>query len=99
MGGARIRLHGVAAAREGALRASDFGAGLGLPASLSTPRWRLLGDSTLTVEDLLEDLAHARPHQVALFRRRLSVAAPDPLGLPGVQVVVHGSVSRPRPPG
>ena len=49
----------------------------------------------LDVLDLLEDLAHSRPHEVALFGVRLAVAPADPLGFAGIEVVVQRDLMRP----
>ena len=42
------------------------------------------------VLDLLEDLAHPRPHQLALLRRGVVIAPAGPGRLAGVELVVHG---------
>src|SRR5262245_53553429 len=48
---------------------------------------RFLGCLGLSVLNLLEDLAHAWPHQVARLRVGISIATPCPGGLPRVEVV------------
>jgi hypothetical protein len=59
----------------------------------------------LRVLDLLEDLAHPRPEQVALLGRRRAVTSPRTLAFARVQtlVVAHHRIvlgsSRPRQPG
>jgi hypothetical protein len=50
---------------------------------------RRLGRTTgLSVEDLLEHLAHARPHEGAMPCVRVVISAPDPLRLPGIELIL-----------
>lgn len=51
---------------------------------------RLFRGLYLGVLDLLEDLAHSRPHECTLFRRRVAIASARPFGLARVQVLAHG---------
>jgi hypothetical protein len=51
--------------------------------------------AALAIEDLLEDLAHARSQELALLGRGVMIPAPDPGGLPRVEVLgVHVSIVR-----
>lgn len=47
-----------------------------------------LGGLCLGVPDLLEDLAHARAHQVAPGRLRVLIASPDARGLTLIELFV-----------
>jgi hypothetical protein len=47
---------------------------------------RLLRVASLAIEDLLEHLAHARPHQGVLLGGRVVIATPDPGQLARIKV-------------
>src|SRR6185503_11323164 len=63
--------------------------GATLPASFRL-RLLVLGGAALVVLDLLEDLAHAGPHQLSCLDCGLAIAAPDPGGLARVQTFLVG---------
>jgi hypothetical protein len=67
-----------------------------LPAWLADRVVRLLPRlAALAIEDLLEDLAHARSQELALLGRGVVIPTPDPGGLPGVEVLgIHVSIVR-----
>ena len=54
------------------------------------PGSRFVGGASLSVEDLLEDLAHARAHEIAARGFGVVVAASGPRRLARVEVVVRG---------
>jgi hypothetical protein len=70
----------------------------------------LLRVATLSIEDLLEHLAHSRTHQGVLLGVGVMIASADPGQLAGVQIVVillieevvgavvHGRIVAPRGP-
>jgi hypothetical protein len=69
--------------------APDLGVDLaGLP-SPPGALGRLLGRFRLGVEDLLEDLAHAGPHELPSLGLGLAIATSRPLELAGVEIVAH----------
>ncbi len=56
---------------------------------MSAPRRRLLRRLGERVLDLLEDLAHARVHERALFGLQVVIPAADALGFAWIEVVGH----------
>ena len=60
---------------------------------------RLFGGLLLGVLDLLEDLAHAGSHELALRCQRLVIATPVSLGLPRVEILLVHRVDRPADQG
>jgi MFS transporter, CP family, cyanate transporter len=65
----------------------------GASAGSPSPALRgFVGRLDLGVLDLLEDLAHPRPEQGALFRLRLAIPTADPFSLARIEVVGHTAI-------
>src|SRR4029079_15373704 len=62
-------------------------------------RFLVLGGAALAVLDLLEDLAHPGPHQLAGLRRGLTIAPADPGGFARVETFVVGHRREAPAPG